>query len=313
MQLDPTSHQIGRDKVTSFSMVSGPEDETFERLVGQIAVEFGRLEYLVKVAAEKLNRKLALRSGIEEGEVSFVDGMVQAERTHSFSKYCALLGTLHEKWESDSSRVLAFKELMKQLLNIGEERNAVMHGCWSTSSSETFLRLRSRFDRQTKTLHQSVERFTLLDFSDFYRTVNSARFLVSASIGMDFGPTVPIAAPVPPLKPHRSTELISRLKFLVNLFNLSDNTLAGAIGISPNDMQAVERGEQALDVHGVQYGRADVLCGWLGKLHLQSQGDIRNARKWLSTIHPRLGTTPIQAIGSIEGLITVIGINLRDE
>jgi hypothetical protein len=313
MRLDPTSHKIGRDTVTSFSMVSGPEDETFERLVGQIAVEFGRLEYLVKVAAEKLNRELALRGGIEEGEISFIDGMVQAERVHSFSKYCALLGTLHEKWESDSSRVLAFKELVKHLLNIGEERNAVMHGCWSTSSSETFLRLRSRFDRQTKTLHQSVERYTLFDLSDFYRNVNSSRFLVSASIGMDLGPTVPIAAPVPPIKTHRSTELISRLRSVANLFNLSDDTLAGAIGISPTDMQAVERGEQAIDVHGAQYGRADVLCVWLRKLQLQSQGNNLNASKWLSTIHPRLGTTPIQAIGSIEGLITVIDINLPDE
>ena len=89
MRIDPASHKIGRDKVTSFSMVSGPEDETFERLVGQIAVEFGRLEYLVKVAAEKLNRELALRGGIEEGEVSFIEGMLQAERAHSFSNYCA--------------------------------------------------------------------------------------------------------------------------------------------------------------------------------------------------------------------------------
>jgi hypothetical protein len=188
-----------------------------------------------------------------------------------------------------------------------------MHGCWSTSGSETFLRLRSRFDRKTKTLHQSVERYTLFDLSDFSRTVNWARFLVSASVGMDVGTTVPIAAPEPPMRAHRSTELISRLRFLGSLFDLSDDTLAGAIGIPTNDMQAVERGEQAMDVHGAQYGRADVLCGWLRKLHLQSEGDAWNARMWLSTIHPRLGTTPIQAMGSIEGLITLIGINFRNE
>ncbi len=263
MRLDPTAGTIGQDQVTYFSMISGPREHPLYEIIGRIAVEFGRLEYLVKVAIEKLSRELALRDGLRGEDVQFIEGMAQAEREYTFSACCSHLDQLYAKWGAEPERVVEFKNLVERLLRIGEERNGLIHGCWSSSDEGTFLRLRSRYDRKSKSLQQSVERFTLLDLEDFHKTVNWLRFLLFAGIGADIGHIVPIAASEPPMKPSRGTVLLSELMSTANAFGIEPETLSQAVGITVDDMNAVAKGVRTLEPDGPQYGRAAFLSDWL--------------------------------------------------
>lgn len=132
MRIDPATSSIGKDQVTYFSMVSDPRDHRLHEIVGEIAVEFGRLEYLVKAAIEKLTRQFAVQRGHPEEDTGFIEGMLQAENNHTFSACCIHLRELYAKWQTDPERLSAFRGLIEGLLRSGDERNAIIHGCWST-------------------------------------------------------------------------------------------------------------------------------------------------------------------------------------
>jgi hypothetical protein len=323
MRLDPITTSIGNDQVTYFSMVSGPGDERLHEIVGQIAIEFGRLEYLVKAAIEKITRELAVQGGLAEEDVRFIDGMLQAENKYTFSACCSHLDELYAKWQTDPERVSAFSALVERLLRSGEERNAIIHGCWSTSPTlksgaaaasegDTFLRLRSRYDRKSKALHQSVERFTIYDLTSFFRTVNWQRYLLGISIGDNLIATVPIAAAEPPMKPSRSSILLSELVPTARMLGIELATLARTIGLSVHEIEAVIDGHKALPPDGPSYGRASVLSDVLERLLGRGAGDVEAARNWLTSIHKRLAASPLEAMQSVEGFIKLATIPLDE-
>ncbi len=80
-----------------------------------------------------------------------------------------------------------------------------------------------------------------------------------------------------------------------------------------SDVQRITSGARPLEVDGPQYGRADVLCQWLSRLYLQAYTDVPGAREWLLTNHPRLQTTPLQAMESVEGLIALTAVHFGED
>lgn len=88
-----------------------------------------------------------------------------------------------------------------------------------------------------------------------------------------------------------------------NAFGIEPETLSQAVGITVDDMNAVAKGVRTLEPDGPQYGRAAFLSDWLQRLLIHNGGNIDRAREWLSAVHPRLETTPMLAMKSVEGLI----------
>lgn len=311
MRLPSKSTIIGKDEVTYFSMVSGRGDEVLHQILGRIVVEFGRLEFLVKAAIEKLSRELRVRGDEVPGEeVSFTEGMTEAEKQYTFSKSCRHLEEIFKKWESDPRRAAAFSSFVAHLQEVGKERNAMIHGCWSVSENATFVRLYSRYDSKMASLRQIAERFTIEDLEDFFRLVNHRRYLLAANIGLDIGHVLPLAAPAPPMGLSRSVALMAELIENAKVLGIDRDVLALALGMAAEEIDEVAMGRREIDTKGSEYGRASIVVRLLRKKTLE--GDTAAAACWLRREHERLGTTPIEAMQSVEGLLRLSTLSLDD-
>lgn len=188
MKTHPTTEKIGDDYVTYFSVVSNPNERSLHESIGRIAVEFGRFEYLVKAAIEKLSRELQ-----GTAQINFLDGIALAEKEFTFSKQCDLLGQLFEKREPNAEKKDAFFTFVSEVKKIGEDRNDAVHGCWAGKHNGFYLRLRSHRVRRSDEPMQEAQTVSLTDLENLFKKINASRFLLAASIGFDIGHRVPIA------------------------------------------------------------------------------------------------------------------------
>ena len=191
MRLDPTTTKVGGETVTHFSMIHNEAFQKLESSLGAIVIEFSRLEYLVKAGIELLYRKELERAHISNEELTFSEGMEHAEGLRVFEKQCDELCELLSKQEPSPEKREAYAALAIELKEIGRERNAIVHSCWTaTEDKEVWLRLRSRLDK--KKLFQKAENITLNYLVEFQKRVNHRWFILVASLGGEIGHVVPI-------------------------------------------------------------------------------------------------------------------------
>lgn len=180
MRTDSYQDSIGSDEVMYYSLVTGPEDDKTFEMVGKIIVEFGRIEYIVKLGIERLSRNLKRRVGIDE---NFSTGIFEAEREKKFQNLCDKLEYKFNQANIDDQKIKSFKTLLNRLQEAYELRNTIVHGCWSTDPERNNTIIRSKMEH--KVLKQWMMVCSVSDLKDFFHRINYMRFCLSVAIGTD--------------------------------------------------------------------------------------------------------------------------------
>jgi hypothetical protein len=118
-------------------LVKDDFEPSFYDEIGRLVVAFGRLEYLVKLCVKTLSKQ------------GFTKGMVHAESKRQFTTLCEEAKTLADSKLSgtDAKR---FSAIIDRILQLADERNDVVHALWTAASSGVPLRIRPKWDKQTK-------------------------------------------------------------------------------------------------------------------------------------------------------------------
>lgn len=81
--------------------------------------------------------------------------------------------------------------------------------------------------------------------------------------------------------------------------------LPSILGLSPDIISSMMRGERTLDSHGSEWERAKHFASLFRSL-LTLTGTAENARSWLTTVHHTLGAAPRELLRTSEGLERVL-------
>jgi hypothetical protein len=112
----------------------------FARLI----LEFGRLEYLIKLCIKDMHGR------------GFTEGMIEAESQRQFKSLCEYAKRLaHEKLTS--AEAVAFVEILEAAIELAEYRNDTVHAYW-TIEDDAPLRVRQRLNRKTAAVDWSRAR-----------------------------------------------------------------------------------------------------------------------------------------------------------
>jgi hypothetical protein len=114
-------------------------ESSFYDEIGRLVVAFGRLGYLVKLCVKTLSKQ-GFTKGMEHAE---------SESKRGFMKLCEKAKTLanSELSGTDDKR---FSDIIDRILQLADERNDVVHALWTAASSGVPLRIRPKWDKQTK-------------------------------------------------------------------------------------------------------------------------------------------------------------------
>jgi len=121
----------------------------FLEALGRYAVEFGRVEYLVKVAVKSLFKRTT-KTKLSGGIKAFEAGVAQAEKEGQFGRVCKKAKTLAAQGLSEA-HALTFIALIERATTLAEERNDNLHALWTGIEQKSF-RYRPFWNRETKEL-----------------------------------------------------------------------------------------------------------------------------------------------------------------
>ncbi len=117
---------------------------------------------------------------------------------------------------------------------------------------------------------------------------------------MPLAPTAPIARPAPgPVLTKAALRASERL-------GLTARVLSGVLGLSEATLSRMKRGEVALEPASKPFELAVLFVRLFRSLDAVTGGDEAVARAWMTNANSALGSTPIERIGTITGLIDVI-------
>ena len=117
---------------------------------------------------------------------------------------------------------------------------------------------------------------------------------------MPLAPATPIARPAPgPVLTKAALRAAERL-------GLTARILSGVLGLSEAMLSRMKRGDVALEPESKPFELAVLFVRLFRSLDAVTGGDEAVARAWMANANTALGSTPIERIGTITGLIDVI-------
>jgi hypothetical protein len=125
----------------------------FLRAMGELAIEFGRAEYLVKLAYKDLR-------GLPFGE-----GLYEAERMN-FSDLCEATKKLALETFADDDKRKKFVELIGAIKDYAQQRNDMIHAMWFRASPSATHMQRQRVLRNKQQRRLDWSRSGLLETND---------------------------------------------------------------------------------------------------------------------------------------------------
>lgn len=117
--------------------------EGFLEAMGTLTVEFGRVEYLVKLVFKQLHG------------LPFSEGLALAEGHRQFSTLCAETKKVAETNLVDTDQRQKLIEILDDLLELSRERNDMVHAMWYELEPGSMQRTRVELDKKTRTLDWS--------------------------------------------------------------------------------------------------------------------------------------------------------------
>lgn len=117
---------------------------------------------------------------------------------------------------------------------------------------------------------------------------------------MPLVPTTPIARPAPgPVLTKAALRAAERL-------GLTARVLSGVLGLSEATLSRMKRGDVALEPESKPFELAVLFVRLFRSLDAVTGGDEAVARAWMGNMNTALGSTPVERIGTITGLVDVI-------
>jgi hypothetical protein len=117
--------------------------EGFLDALGRLTVEFGRVEYLVKLTFKQLHG------------LPFSEGLALAEGHRQFSELCSEVKKGAERNLTDAEQREKLMEVVGDLLELSRERNDMVHAFWFEMEAGSMQRTRVELDKKTRTLDWS--------------------------------------------------------------------------------------------------------------------------------------------------------------
>ena len=112
--------------------------------------------------------------------------------------------------------------------------------------------------------------------------------------------TTPIARAAPgPVLTKAALRAAERL-------GLTARVLSGVLGLSEATLSRMKRGDVALEPESKPFELAVLFVRLFRSLDAVTGGDEAVARAWMANANTALGSTPVERIGTITGLIDVI-------
>ncbi len=126
-------------------LLSDAFEAGFFEALGRVVVQYGRLEYEMKLAVKRL-------SGLD-----FTEGFLHAENIQKIGPICDQAKELYAQREPDPTRQQNFSELLDEVRYAWEEtRNDVIHACWTAQKNGVPLKIRPKLHRVSKS-HRTVK------------------------------------------------------------------------------------------------------------------------------------------------------------
>ena len=117
---------------------------------------------------------------------------------------------------------------------------------------------------------------------------------------MPLAPTTPIARPASgPVLTKAALRASERL-------GLTARVLSGVLGLSEATLSRMKRGDVALEPESKPFELAVLFVRLFRSLDAVTGGDEAVARAWMGNMNTALGSTPVERIGTITGLVDVI-------
>lgn len=106
---------------------------------------------------------------------------------------------------------------------------------------------------------------------------------------------------------HKEDIILTKaLKNAADYWDLSNKRLGGIIGLSESTMSRLKKGQYTLDHNRKEWQLAVVFLRVFRGLDSYMGGNVKNERLWLESNNTALGGTPIDLMGTIEGLASVV-------